>query len=272
MRAPILPDQLLLGHEGPEIPRDRSHVPVRQLVPGLRESIREFFRIRVEAPRYLLVGRIHPQCEVRGGHHRGVAPRCVVCIRHGARSCATLRGPLVRTAGTFCQFPLVLEEDVEVVVVPSDRVGRPCALDPAADRIVALAGAETILPAEALRLDAGALGFGTDILARFGGAVALAEGVPAGDKRHGFFVIHRHAGEGLANIARRSYRVRIAVRPLRVDVDQAHLDGAQGVRKFTVTGVAFVAKPIRFGSPVDVLSGLPDVLAATGEAEGLEPH
>jgi hypothetical protein len=30
--------------------------------------------------------------------------------------------------------------------------------------------------------------------------VGLAEGVPAGNQRDGFFVVHRHAGERLADV------------------------------------------------------------------------
>ena len=67
-------------------------------------------------------------------------------------------------------------------------------------------------------------------------------------------------------------RVRVAVRALRVDVDEAHLDRAEGLLELPVAGVALVAEPGGLGAPVDVLVGLPDVRAAAGEAEGLEAH
>ena len=60
--------------------------------------------------------------------------------------------------------------------------------------------------------------------------------------------------------------------PFRVDVDQAHLDRAEGLLELAVSGVALVVQPFGLGTPVDVVFGLPDVLAATAEAEGLEPH
>ena len=60
--------------------------------------------------------------------------------------------------------------------------------------------------------------------------------------------------------------------PLGVDVDQAHLDGAERVLELAVAGVALVAEPGGLRAPVDVLVGLPDVVAAAGEAEGLEAH
>jgi hypothetical protein len=69
---------------------------------------------------------------------------------------------------------------------------------------------------------------------RIAGAVRLAEGVAAGDQRHGLFVVHRHAAEGLAHIAARRHRVGVAIRAFRVHVDQAHLDGAERVGELPV--------------------------------------
>ena len=45
-------------------------------------------------------------------------------------------------------------------------------------------------------------------------AVALAEGVAAGDERDGLLVVHRHAREGFADVAARRDRIGIAVRAL----------------------------------------------------------
>ena len=104
------------------------------------------------------------------------------------------------------------------------------------------------------------------------GAVGLAEGVAAGDQRDRLLVVHRHAAERLADVPGRGERVRVAVRAFRVDVDQAHLHGGERVFELPVAGVALVAEPLGLGAPVDVLLGLPDVLAPAGEAEGLEAH
>ncbi len=70
----------------------------------------------------------------------------------------------MRTGRTLRQLPLVAEQVVEVVVVPLRRVGGPCAFQPAGDRVAAIAAAKAVLPAEALLLEAGTLGFGTDVL------------------------------------------------------------------------------------------------------------
>src|SRR5262249_28446967 len=81
-----------------------------------------------------------------------------------------------------------------------------------------------------------------------------------------------HAAERLADVARRGDRVRVAVRPLRVHVDEAHLHRGQGLFQVAFTAVALVVEPRGLGAPEDVLVGLPGVLAATGEAEGREAH
>ena len=70
---------------------------------------------------------------------------------------------------------------------------------------------------------------------------------------------------------RRRDRVRLAVRPFRIDVDQAHLHRAERVGQLALTAVALVAQPRPFRTPVELL-GLPHVGAAAGEAERLEAH
>ena len=103
-------------------------------------------------------------------------------------------------------------------------------------------------------------------------AMGLAEGVAAGDQRDGLLVVHRHPHEGFADVFRRGDRVWLAVRSFGIDVDQAHLHGAERMRELALAAVALVAEPRSFGAPVDELLGLPDVLASAGEAEGLEAH
>src|SRR5690606_2135285 len=129
------------------------------------------------------------------------------------------------------------EEVPEEVVAPLGRRRRPGDFEARADRVAALAGAELVVPAKALRLDAGGFGLGTDIVGRTG-AMRLAEGVAAGDQRHGLFVIHRHAGKGVADIARRGERIGVAARAFRIDVDEAHLHRRQRVLELTLALIA----------------------------------
>ena len=136
----------------------------------------------------------------------------------------------------------------------------------------AFAAAKAIFPAEPLLLEGRALGFGADILARIGSAVAFSERVAAGDERNRLLIVHCHAQERLTNIPRRGDRIRLAVGSFRIDVDQAHLNGGERFFKLTVATVALVGQPLALGTPVNVLLGFPDILASAGETERLEAH
>ena len=106
---------------------------------------------------------------------------------------------------------------------------------------------------------------------RIAGAVGLAEGVAAGNQRDGLLVVHRHAAERFADVPRRRDRIRLAVRPFRIHVDQAHLHRAERILKLAFAAVAFVPQPRPLGTPVE-LFGLPDIGAAAAETERLEAH
>ncbi len=192
-------------------------------------------------------------------------------VRDGAGAGAILRHPLMRAGGAARQLPVVAEQVFEEVVAPLRRRAGPGDLQPAGDRIGAHAGAVRAAPAQALLLDRGRLGLGADARCRTG-AVRLAEGVAAGDERHGLLVVHGHAREGLPDVARRGDRIGVAVRALRVHVDQAHLGGRERTGELPVAAMALVAEPRALAAPVDVRLGLPDVGAAASEAEGPEAH
>src|SRR5438067_8612263 len=104
-------------------------------------------------------------------------------IRHGGHGRAILGSPLLRTGGARRQLPVVLVQVVEEPVVPLRRLVGPCALQPAGDRVCALAAAEAVPPAEALLFEGSTLGFRTDVRCR-GCPMGLAERVAAGDERN----------------------------------------------------------------------------------------
>ena len=270
-RNRVLPDQRLGGHLGSEVPRDRAHVAVRQLEPRTRVRVRERRRVLVEAARDGLVDRVHPQREVGRQHHRSVRERRVLRIRDGVRRRAASGDPLMRAGRALRQLPLVAEERVEVAVVPRDRRRRPGTLEAAGDRLIALAGAEAVGPAEAHLLQRCRLGIGTEVILRRR-AVGLAEGVTTGNEGDRLLVVHRHAAERLADVDCGSERIGIAVRALRVHVDQAHLHGRERVLELTIAAVALVVEPDVLVAPVDVLLRLPDVGTSAAEAERLEAH
>src|SRR6187402_1440366 len=147
----------------------------------------------------------------------------------------------------------------------------PGHFETAGDRVGTLAGTKAALPAEALLLEAGCLAVRTDEL-RVTRAVRLTETVAAGDQRHRFFVVHRHAREGLSDVAGRRDGVGIAIRALGVHVDEAHLHRSQRILEVAFAGVTPVIEPGFLGAPVHVLIRLPNVFATAAEAEGLEAH
>src|SRR4029453_14395197 len=189
-------------------------------------------------------------------------------------SCRRLRPPWVSTDPRppgSSPAPPRSEKVLEVIICPPRRRGGPRDLQAAGDRVTALARAERAPPAEALLLEAGRFAIRTQMGLR-AGAVSLAECVATRDERHRLLVVHRHALECLADIRGRRDRIWIAVRALRVDVDQPHLNGRERSLEIPDTGVALVGQPLILGAPVNVLVRFPDIRSPAGEAEGLETH
>src|SRR5262249_52097484 len=137
-------------------------------------------------------------------------------------------------------------------------------------RVGAEARAEFAFPSEALVFEGAPFRLRTDQgwIAR---AVGFAERVAACYQGDRLLVIHRHAEERLADVMRCGDRVRLAVRPFRIDVDEAHLHRAERLGELAFAAVALIAQPCTLRPPVE-LFGLPDIGAAAGETEGLEAH
>ena len=108
--------------------------------------------------------------------------------------------------------------DFPVINPATEEAYATISLGGAKDAEVAIAAAKAALPAKALLFQTGTLWFGTDVLVRIGSTMGFTERMTAGNQCNRFLVIHRHAGEGLANIAGRSHRVRIAVWTLWVNI------------------------------------------------------
>src|SRR5262245_22437417 len=77
--------------------------------------------------------------------------------------------------------------------------------------------------------------------------------------------------EGLADVAGCSHWIRLAVRAFWIDVDEAHLDGAQRVLQIALAAIAFVAEPGSFWTPIQFLR-LPLIGAPACKAKRLEAH
>ena len=164
----------------------------------------------VEAPRYLFVGRIHSQREIRRQHGRRMFFRFVVRI--GDRGGAIFRFPLISAGRTLGQLPFVVEQVLEETVAPFGRRLRPGDFWAAGDGVGAKAAAKFAFPAEALIFKRGAFRLRTD-QRRIARAVGFAESMAAGNQCDRLLVVHRHAEERLADILGRRDRIRLAVRP-----------------------------------------------------------
>ena len=180
--------------------------------------------------------------------------------------------------GVHCQAPAgllpsshsCLVEVVEVAVRPLGRGRRPRALQTAGDRVAGVAGAVRAGPAEPLLLDRRALRLRSDVPLRACRAVCLAERVAARDQRDRLLVVHRHAAERLADVPGGGERIGLALRSLRVHVDQAHLHRGQRLLQVAVALVALRGEPLALRSPEDVVLRLPHVGASAAEAEHLQ--
>ena len=101
----------------------------------------------------------------------------------------------------------------------------------------------------------------------------FTECVPAGDQRHGFFIIHRHAGEGFAHILCAQQRVGIAVGTLRVDINQTHLNGSQRIfQRLSRFGITVIIEPTGFGTPINIFFRMPNIGAAAAKTECFATH
>ncbi len=194
-----------------------------------------------------------------------------MCVGDQVFGFAVFGNPLFGAGRAPGEFPFVAEQHVEVAVVPSCRIGFPRAFNAAGGGVHTFAAAKRVDPAQPHGFDVGGFRFRANELG-VTSAVGFAKRVAAGNKRNGFFVVHRHAGKGFAHIATGGDRIRIAIRTFRIHVDQAHLHCGERTLQMAISAVALVTKPLRFRAPIDVVFRFPDIFAATGKSEGFEAH
>ena len=275
-RDRVLPDQVFGRHLRAQVQALGAHVAVGQLEPGAGVGIGKLIGVGQEVARDFFVGRIELEREIGRGHRGRVLLARVVRVGDHVLGRHVFGTPLDGTGSRGHLLVVVLEQHLEIAHVPLGRVGLPSAFEAAGGGVATLAATVLVDPAEAHFFHGRAFGLGADQL-RGTGAVHLAEGVATGHQGHGFVVVHGHACKGLAYVLARSHRVRLAVRPLWVHVDQAHLHCGQRGFQQAVAAVAAVGlvaggEPFFFGTPIDVFLGGPGVGPAATETEGLEAH
>jgi len=247
-----------------------------QLEPGAGKSVGKFFRIGKVSPRNRPINRVETQREIRRGHHRAALLGRVMSVCDHVFVFDVLGQPLIGAGRALDQFPLVFEQHFQIAHIPGRRIRFPCPFKTAGDRIAALAAFITASPAKTLRFKGSRFRFWSH-MGRRTGAVALAEGMAAGNQRDGFFIVHSHARKGFAHVTAGGDRIGIAVRAFGVHIDQPHLHGRQRIFKIAlarISALGLVAgrQPFLFAAPVDVFFRFPDVHAPAGKTEGFKSH
>ena len=210
------------------------------------------------------------------GHDRLAADRGVLDVDRHVFFLDVHRLPLPSPGRGLLQPPVIAQQQLEVAVVPLGGMSGPCPLNTTGHGIASDAPRLVIVPAQTLLFQVGPLRRGAEV----GGvavAVSLADGVTTGGQGDGLLIVHGHAGKGHAHVMGGLERIGLAVDAFRVDVDQTHHHRRQRVLQITLAGVAGALaaagrQPFLLRTPINVLFRMPDVLAAEGEAIGLEAH
>ena len=269
-----MPDEVLVGNFGTQVSSLGAHVTVKELEPSPSKRIGKHIGVLVEVLGDFTVLGVTDHSHVSRGHHRGDLLAGVFSVGSHVVLIGVLGRPLVSTGRALDEFPLVLvlEEQIEVSVVPLGRVGGPSTFDAAGDGVATVPLTVRAHPAETHVFNGPAFGLWANVCG-VTCTVRFPEGVATSRQSNGLFVAHGHASKGLANILSAEQRIWVAVGPLRVHVNQTHLDSSKRVFQIlTGIAVAVVAQPLVFSTPVDVGLGRPDVLPAAAESEHGPAH
>ena len=195
-----------------------------------------------------------------------------MCIRHSTSTRVAFRLPLLCAGRALRQLPFEAEQVLKKVVAPLCWRSRPCAFEAAGNRVACITTAISIFPPETLLSDARTSWCCTHVLARISSTMGFTERMPTGNESNSFFVIHRHATKGLADVTCRSKRIWFSVRTFRIHIDESHLYCRKRILQVAFTGIAFVAQPGRFSTPVYIFLRFPNIFTPAGETESLKAH
>ena len=179
--------------------------------------------------------------------------------------------PDMRASWALGQFPFIAKQQIEIAVIPFDRIGGPRAFNTAGDGIAALARSIGAFPAKAHFFDRRSFRFSPD-QRRVTRTMRLAKGMTTGNQSNGFLVIHRHTAKGLAHILGAGQWIWVTIRAFWINVDQPHLNGGKRVFQVAFTAVPLVAKPVGFNTPVNIFFRGPNIFTATAEPKGFAAH
>ena len=174
---------------------------MRQLKPRAREGVGELVGVLVEPFGDCSVCGVGDQCQVGCKHDWGVCDARHVGIRSCVRLRTILRNPLRSARWALGLLPFIGEQEIKVAIVPSGWSLSPRTFETAGDCILGITRTQRILPTQTLFGNRGGLWLRTHVLTGVSRTVCFTKGVTTGDKSNGFFVVHRHASKGFANVA-----------------------------------------------------------------------
>ena len=247
---------------------------MEELEPRTGEGVGKDFGVLVEVFGDLTVCRVSDHGHVCRGHHGGNLGGSVFCIRGHVGLFLVRRSPLVGSGWTLGQCPrvFVLEQHVEVTVVPLNGVGRPGTFDTARDGVTTDTRAIVAGPSKTLFFEGCPFWFGAFVVF-WTCTVSFTERVAASGESNGFFVVHRHSAEGFTDILCAKKRVRVRVGSLWVHVYEPHLDRCERVFKvLACLTVTVVTKPLVFAAPIDVIFRVPNVGSTAAKPEDRTAH
>ena len=201
-RHRVLPNKLFLRHFRPQIARFRPHIAMQQFKPSAGKSIGQLVGVLMKALGNLAIIRVFNQRNI-GRVHRQSNPftgrvdfRCHIVGRDIDRM------PNIRTGRRGGDLPVIFEQRIEIAIIPLCRIGGPRPLQTGRDGVAPMAGSVRRFPPKPHLLNRRGFRLRSDQPV-ISGPMHFAECVPTGHQRHGFLIIHRHAGKGFTDVLRR---------------------------------------------------------------------
>ena len=164
-------------------------------------------------------------------------------IRNRSCSCTIFRPPLISACWTLCQFPLETKKIIKIIIIPSCWCSCPCSLKTTGNRILCIPFSKTVFPTKALLFNTSSSWFRSNIFTRISSTMRLPKSMTASNKRNSLFIIHGHATECFTNVTCRSNWIRFAIRPLRININQPHLNSSKWIFKIAVACITLIAQP-----------------------------
>ena len=179
--------------------------------------------------------------------------------------------PLVCSSRTLNKLPFITKKHIKIPIIPLSRIWCPCSFNSTCNGVTAHTFAMITVPAKAHFIYISTLRFYCLVVLTCS-TMCFPERMTTSSKSNCLIIIHCHSAKCFSDIFGTCNWVRIAVRSLRVDIDQTHLHCTKGLVKDSVTSVTFVCQPLCFFSPKNIIFWPPYVNTATSKSKGFSSH